>query len=96
MEPIQGEAGIIIPDEGYLKGVRALCDKYNVLWIDDEIQTGLARTGKLLAVDYENVKPDLLILGKALSGGVYPVSAVLGNDETMLCIKVKFLGLRFN
>jgi len=87
VEPIQGEAGIIIPDEGYLKGVRALCDKYNVLWIDDEIQTGLARTGKLLAVDYENVKPDLLILGKALSGGVYPVSAVLGNDETMLCIK---------
>ena len=88
VEPIQGEAGIIIPDEGYLKGVRALCDKYNVLWIDDEIQTGLARTGKLLAVDYENVKPDLLILGKALSGGVYPVSAVLGNDDTMLCIKV--------
>ena len=66
-----------------------MCTKYNVLWIDDEIQTGLARTGKMLAVDYEQVKPDLLILGKALSGGVYPVSAVLGSDETMLCIKVK-------
>ena len=72
-----------------MKGVRNLCNKYNVLWIDDEIQTGLARTGKMLAVDYEQVKPDLLILGKALSGGVYPVSAVLGSDETMLCIKVE-------
>ena len=76
-----------------MKGVRNLCNKYNVLWIDDEIQTGLARTGKLLAVDYEQVKPDLLILGKALSGGVYPVSAVLGSDETMLCIKVERSGI---
>jgi len=87
VEPIQGEAGVVVPDDGYLKGIRALCDKYNVLWIADEVQTGLARTGKMLAVDYENVKPDLLILGKALSGGVYPVSAVLGNNETILTIK---------
>jgi len=75
------------PAKGYLKGIRDLCDKYNVLWIADEVQTGLARTGKMLAVDYENVKPDLLILGKALSGGVYPVSAVLGNNETILTIR---------
>jgi len=87
VEPIQGEAGVVVPHEGYLKGVRDLCDKYNVLWIADEVQTGLARTGKMLAVDYEDVKPDLLILGKALSGGVYPVSAVLGNNETILTIK---------
>jgi len=87
VEPIQGEAGVVVPDEGYLRGVRALCDKYNVLWIADEIQTGLARTGKMLAVDHEDVKPDLVSLGKALSGGVYPVSAVLGNDEVMLTIK---------
>lgn len=86
-EPIQGEAGVIVPDEGYLKGVRALCSQYNVLMIADEVQTGLARTGKLLACDHEDVKPDLLILGKALSGGVLPVSAVLGNDEVMLTIK---------
>ena len=65
----EGEAGVVVPDDGYLKGIRDLCDKYNVLWIADEVQTGLARTGKMLAVDYENVKPDLLILGKALSGG---------------------------
>ncbi|MBC7383991.1 MAG: ornithine--oxo-acid transaminase [Bacteroidia bacterium] len=86
-EPIQGEAGVIIPDEGYLKGVRELCTKYRVLMIADEVQTGLCRTGKTLACDYENVKPDLLILGKALSGGVIPVSAVLGNNEVMLGIK---------
>jgi len=86
VEPIQGEAGVVVPDEGYLRGVRALCDKYNVLWIADEIQTGIARTGKMLAVDHENVKPDLVSLGKALSGGVYPVSAVLANDEVMLTI----------
>ena len=86
-EPIQGEAGVVIPDTGYLKGVRELCTKHNVLWIADEIQTGLGRTGKMLAVDYENVKPDILCLGKALSGGVYPVSAVLANDEIMLVIK---------
>lgn len=74
VEPLQGEAGAVVPSMGYLKGVRELCTKYNVLWIDDEVQAGLGRTGKMLAVDYEDVKPDLLILGKALSGGVYPVS----------------------
>lgn len=83
MEPVQGEAGVILPDDGYLKQVRQLCTKYNVLWIADEVQTGLGRTGKLLAVDYEDVKPDLLILGKALSGGVLPVSGVLGNNAVM-------------
>ena len=87
VEPIQGEAGVVVPDEGYLQGVRRLCDKYNVLFIADEVQTGIARTGKLLASDYENAKPDLLILGKALSGGVFPVSAVLANNEVMMCIK---------
>jgi len=86
-EPIQGEAGVIVPDEGYIKGVRELCSKYNVLMIADEIQTGLCRTGKMLACDHENVKPDLLMLGKALSGGILPISAVLANDEVMLCIK---------
>ncbi|TMW50668.1 hypothetical protein DOY81_004236 [Sarcophaga bullata] len=87
VEPIQGEAGVVVPDEGYLKKVRELCTKYNVLWIADEVQTGLARTGRMLAVDHEDVKPDILILGKALSGGMYPVSAVLSNDDIMLCIK---------
>lgn len=87
LEPIQGEAGVVVPDEGYLKGVRDLCTRYNVLMIADEVQTGLCRTGKMLACDHENVKPDLLILGKALSGGTMPVSAVLGNDEVMLTIK---------
>lgn len=87
VEPIQGEAGVVVPDEGYLKGVRALCDKYKVLFIADEVQTGLARTGKMLACDHEGVKPDILILGKALSGGIMPVSAVLANDEVMLTIK---------
>jgi ornithine--oxo-acid transaminase len=87
VEPIQGEAGVVVPDEGYLSGVRKLCNKYNVLFIADEVQTGIARTGKLLATDYEDAKPDILILGKALSGGVFPVSAVLANDEVMLCIK---------
>jgi ornithine--oxo-acid transaminase len=87
VEPIQGEAGIYVPDEGYLKKCYDLCKKYNVLFIADEIQTGLARTGKLLCVDHENVKPDILILGKALSGGMYPVSAVLANKDIMLCIK---------
>jgi len=86
-EPIQGEAGVVVPDEGYLSGIRALCDQYNVLMIADEVQTGLCRTGKMLACDYENVKPDLLILGKALSGGTMPVSAVLGSNEVMLTIK---------
>ncbi|MCF8464147.1 MAG: ornithine--oxo-acid transaminase [Flavobacteriales bacterium] len=87
VEPIQGEAGVNVPDEGYLTKVRALCSEYNVLMIADEIQTGIARTGKLLAIDHENIKPDILILGKALSGGVLPVSAVLADDEVMLCIR---------
>ena len=87
VEPIQGEAGVVIPDEGYLKKVRALCTEYNVLFIADEIQTGLCRTGKMLACDYENVRPDILILGKALSGGVLPVSAVLCDDDIMMNIK---------
>lgn len=87
VEPIQGEAGVVVPDNGYLKKVRELCTKNNVLWIADEVQTGLARTGRMLAVDHEDVKPDILILGKALSGGMYPVSAVLANDDIMLCIK---------
>lgn len=87
VEPIQGEAGVVVPKDGYLKGVRELCSKHNVLWIADEVQTGLGRTGKRLAVDHENVKPDILILGKALSGGYYPVSGVLANDPVMLTIK---------
>ena len=87
VEPIQGEAGVVIPDEGYLTKVRELCTEYNVLFIADEIQTGLCRTGKMLACDHENVRPDILILGKALSGGVLPVSAVLCNDEIMMNIK---------
>ncbi|MEN9684456.1 MAG: hypothetical protein RLZZ28_242 [Bacteroidota bacterium] len=87
VEPIQGEAGVVIPDEGYLKGVRDLCDEYKVLFIADEIQTGLARTGKMLACDHEAVRPDILILGKALSGGTLPVSAVLADDVVMLNIK---------
>lgn len=86
VEPIQGEAGVVLPDDGYLKGVRDLCDEYNVLFIADEIQTGLCRTGKMLACDHENVRPDILILGKALSGGVLPVSAVLADDDVMLNI----------
>jgi len=86
VEPIQGEAGVVIPDDGYLKAVRDLCDKYHVLFIADEIQTGLARTGKMLACDHENVKPDILILGKALSGGTLPISAVLANNEIMMQI----------
>ncbi len=87
MEPIQGEAGVFVPDDGYLKGVRELCTEYNVLMVADEIQTGLARTGRMLACDHEDVHPDVLILGKALSGGVMPISAVLADDEIMLGIK---------
>jgi ornithine--oxo-acid transaminase len=87
VEPIQAEAGVFVPDNGYLKKVADLCKKYNVLFAADEVQTGLGRTGKLLACDHENVRPDILILGKALSGGVYPVSCVLANDEIMLTIK---------
>ena len=87
VEPIQGEAGVFVPDDGYLKKAQELCKAKNVLLICDEVQTGLARTGKMLASDYEAVKPDILILGKALSGGVMPVSAALANDEVMLAIK---------
>jgi ornithine--oxo-acid transaminase len=87
VEPIQGEAGVVVPDEGYLTGVRELCTRYNVLFIADEIQTGLARTGRMLACDHEQVRPDILVLGKALSGGLLPVSAVLADNEIMLTIK---------
>lgn len=87
VEPIQGEAGVFVPDAGYLERSKALCEQSHVLFIADEVQTGIARTGKLLAVDHENVKPDILILGKAISGGVYPVSAVLANDEIMMVIQ---------
>ena len=87
VEPIQGEAGVVVPHEGYLKGVRDLCTQHNVLFIADEVQTGIARTGKMLATDYEDARPDIVILGKAISGGVFPVSAVLADDEIMLCIK---------
>jgi len=77
IEPIQGEAGVIMPPAGYLRRVRELCDQHNVLWIDDEIQTGLGRTGRMFAADHEGVRPDMMVIGKALSGGFYPVSAVL-------------------
>lgn len=87
LEPIQGEAGVVVPDEGYLRQVRMLCTRYNVLMIADEIQTGLARTGKMLACDHEQVRPDILVLGKALSGGMLPVSAVLADDAVMLTIQ---------
>lgn len=87
VEPIQGEAGVVVPAEGYLKGVRELCTRYNVLFIADEVQTGLGRTGKMLACDHAGVKPDILILGKALSGGVLPVSAVLASHEIMNTLK---------
>jgi len=87
VEPIQGEAGVYVPDEGFLSKAYELCKENNVLFIADEVQTGLARTGKLLACDHEEVRPDILILGKALSGGVYPVSAVLADDDIMLCIR---------
>ncbi|HOP04993.1 MAG TPA: ornithine--oxo-acid transaminase [Tenuifilaceae bacterium] len=87
VEPIQGEAGVFVPDEGYLKKASEMCKKNNVLFIADEVQTGIARTGKMLACDHENIRPDILILGKAISGGVFPVSAVLADDEIMLTIK---------
>ena len=86
-EPIQGEAGVVVPDDGFLRHVKDVCSEKDILFIADEIQTGIARTGRLLACDYESIKPDILILGKALSGGVFPVSAVLANDDIMLCIK---------
>lgn len=87
VEPIQGEAGVYVPSEGYLTKAKALCDKHNVLFLGDEIQTGIARTGKLLALDHENVRPDILILGKAVSGGVYPVSVVMADDDIMNVIR---------
>jgi ornithine--oxo-acid transaminase len=87
VEPIQGEAGVVVPDDGYISRAKRLCEQANVLFIADEIQTGLARTGKMLACDHENVRPDILVLGKALSGGTMPVSAVLADDEIMLTIK---------
>ena len=87
VEPIQGEAGVLVPDDGYLSKAKQLCEKSNVLFVADEIQTGLARTGKMLACDHENVRPDILILGKALSGGMMPASAVLADDEIMMTIK---------
>ena len=87
VEPIQGEGGVIIPDKGYLKKVESLCKKYNVLLMIDEIQTGLGRTGKLLCCDYEDVRPDILLLGKSLAGGMYPVSAMLCDNNIMLNIK---------
>jgi ornithine--oxo-acid transaminase len=87
IEPIQGEAGVVVPDAGYLSKAAQLCKAANVLFMADEIQTGIARTGKMLAIDHENIKADILILGKALSGGTIPVSAVLANDDIMLCIK---------
>jgi len=86
VEPVQGEAGVVVPDDGYMSKVKALCEKYNVLLIADEVQTGLCRTGTMLAVEHDGVKPDILILGKALSGGVYPISAVLASDAVMLTI----------
>jgi ornithine--oxo-acid transaminase len=87
VEPIQGEAGIVVPDENYLKEVRALCDKHRVLLICDEIQTGIARTGKMLCHEWAGIKPDLVLLGKAISGGMYPVSCVLGSKEVMLTVE---------
>lgn len=87
VEPMQGEAGVYVPQDGYLKTCADMCKAANVLFIADEVQTGIARTGKMLACDHEGVKPDLLILGKALSGGMYPVSGVLANDDVMMCIK---------
>ncbi|MCL6269446.1 ornithine--oxo-acid transaminase [Sansalvadorimonas sp. 2012CJ34-2] len=87
IEPIQGEAGVILPEEGYLKRASEICKENNALFMADEVQTGIARTGKLLAVDHEQVRPDILILGKAVSGGAYPVSAVLADDDIMLCIR---------
>lgn len=86
-EPVQGEAGVIVPDAGYYKGIRELCNEYNVLMVADEIQTGLCRTGKLLAVHYEDVRPDIVILAKALSGGMFPISAVLADDEIVLNVR---------
>ena len=93
VEPIQGEAGVLVPSKGYLSSAKTICEKYNVLFIADEIQTGIARTGKMLAIDHENVTADMLILGKAISGGVYPVSAVLANNDIMDAVSYTHLTL---
>ena len=93
LEPIQGEAGIMVPDDDYFKKVEALCKKHNVLLICDEIQTGLGRTGRMLCCDHYGVRPDIVTLGKALSAGVYPVSAVLADKDVMLCIPVSYTHL---
>ena len=95
VEPIQGEGGVIVPDDGYLMKSKKLCEKYNVLFIADEIQTGICRTGKLLACDHEDVRPDIVILGKALSGGFYPVSGVLADSKIMGVLKVGQHGSTF-
>ncbi|XP_046488931.1 ornithine aminotransferase, mitochondrial [Neodiprion pinetum] len=95
MEPIQGEAGVIVPTEGYLRGVRELCTKYNILWIADEVQTGLGRTGDRLAIDHEKQRPDILILGKALSGGMYPVSGVLADEQIVFGLETGSHGSTF-
>ncbi|MFL2591769.1 MAG: ornithine--oxo-acid transaminase [Flavobacteriaceae bacterium] len=95
VEPIQGEGGVVVPDDGYLKISKKLCEKYNVLFIADEIQTGICRTGKMLACDHEEIKPDIVILGKALSGGFYPVSGVLANKKIMGVLKVGQHGSTF-
>jgi ornithine--oxo-acid transaminase len=87
VEPIQGEAGVVIPDDGYLKQCYELCKQHNVLFIADEIQTGLGRTGRLLASEWEGIRPDIVVLGKAISGGVLPLSAILADAEIMLCIQ---------
>ena len=87
VEPIQGEAGVVVPPEGYMADIKKVCEKHNILLIADEVQTGLARTGTMLASDHDECRPDIVVLGKALSGGAYPVSAVLASDEVMLCIK---------
>lgn len=87
VEPIQGEAGIVVPDDGYLKEIRRLCDEHNVLMICDEIQTGIARTGRLLCHEWDGIKPDMVLLGKAISGGMYPVSCVLGRRDVMLVVE---------
>lgn len=87
VEPIQGEAGVVVPDDNYLSDIRALCDKHNILMICDEIQTGIARTGRLLCYEWAGIKPDMVLLGKAISGGMYPVSAVLGRKDVMLTIE---------
>lgn len=95
VEPIQGEGGIIVPKDGYLAGVKKLCEKYNVLLISDEIQTGLGRTGKMFAYEHENIRPDIVVLGKSLAGGYYPMSAVLADKNIIDLIKPGEMGLNY-